>query len=232
MSNLIPKERLTAYQRWELASLGEERPKEDPAQAKLEVEKLALKLVEQAREEARQQGYAAGLEQGLAQGLAQGMAQGLEQGHAEGLEAGRIQAAEEAAVLRQIADTFAAEVAHTSETIADDMLDLALDLAKAMLKTALKVRPELVLPIVGEAIRYLPNVQQPALLALNPEDAPIVRHHLGDELDKSGWRIAEDPNTERGGCRVETPSNQIDAAPAIRWQRIAEALGKQTGWLE
>lgn len=224
MSNIIPKERLSAYQRWELASLGEEpKPKEDPAQARLEAEMQARQLA-QMREEARQQGYAAGLEQGHAEGF--------EAGRAEGFEASRAKVEHEAAVLREVANAFSAEVAQASATTADEMLDLALDLAKAMLKTALKVRPELVLPVVGEAIRYLPSLQQPALLVLNPEDAPIVRHHLEDELDKSGWRIAEDPNMERGGCRVETPSNQIDAAASVRWQRLAEALGKQTGWLE
>lgn len=225
MSNIIPKERLSAYQRWELASLGEEQKqtKEDPVQARLEAEMLARQL-EQMREEARQQGYAAGLEQG--------QIAGFETGRAEGLEAGRTKVEHEAAVLREVVHAFSAEVAQASETTADEMLDLALDLAKAMLKTALKIRPELVLPVVGEAIRYLPSLQQPALLVLHPEDAPIVRHHLGDELDKSGWRIAEDPNMERGGCRVETPSNQIDAAASVRWQRLTEALGKQTGWLE
>ena len=59
------------------------------------------------------------------------------------------------------------------------MLDLALDLAKAMLKTALAVRPELVLPIVAEAIHYLPALQQPALLFLHPDDALLVKNAHG-----------------------------------------------------
>lgn len=211
LSNVIPKEKLTAYQRWEMASFGDERPKQDAASAKLEAERL-----EQMREEARREGYAAG----------------YEQGRAGGLDAGRAQAMQEIALLRQIADSFGSEVGQASEIVADELLDLALDLSKAMLKTALKARPELILPIVGEAIRYLPSLQQPALLVLHPEDAVIVRHHMGDELEKGNWRIAEEPHMERGGCRVETASNQIDAAPSVRWQRIADALGKQSGWLE
>ena len=211
MSNVIPKEKLTAYQRWEMASFGDERPRQDAASAKLEAERL-----EQMREEACRQGYAAG----------------YEQGQAEGLDAGRAQAVHEIALLRQIADSFGSEVSQASEIVADELLDLALDLSKAMLKTSLKVRPELIVPIVGEAIRYLPSLQQPALLVLHPDDAAIVRQHMGDELEKGNWRIAEEPHMERGGCRVETASNQIDAAPSVRWQRIADALGKQSGWLE
>lgn len=215
MSNVIPKEKLTAYQRWEMASFGDERPKEVAANAKLEAERL-----EQLREEARRQGHA------------EGYATGYEQGRTEGLGTGRAQAQQELDLLRQIAESFGTEVSQASETVAVELLDLALDLSKAMLKTALKVRPELVLPIVAEAVRYLPGLQQPALLALHPEDAVIVRQHMGDELDKGNWRIVEEPQMERGGCRVETASNQIDAAPSVRWQRIAEAFGKHGNWME
>ncbi len=216
-SNVIPKEHLTAYQRWELASFGDERPSQQTsaAAAQQAAQQAAEQLV-QEREQARQQGHA----------------EGFNQGYAEGLAAGRAEAAQETMRVAQIAQAFEAELTRVNDTVADDMLNLALDLAKAMLKTALKVRPELVLPVVSEAIRYLPSVQQPALLVLHPQDAAIVRNHIKDELDKSGWRIAEDLQIERGGCRVETASNQVDASLPVRWQRIADALGKQTDWFE
>lgn len=216
-SNVIPKEHLTAYQRWELASFGDDRPsQQNTAAAQQRAAQEAAEQADRMREEARQQGHA----------------DGFNQGYAEGLAAGRADAAREATRIREVADAFNAELAHAHDNVADDMLNLALDLAKGMLKTALKVRPELVLPIVSEAIRYLPSVQQPALLVLHPQDAAIVRNHMKDELDKTGWRITEDLQMERGGCRVETASNQVDASLPVRWQRIADALGKQTDWLE
>jgi flagellar assembly protein FliH len=217
MSNVIPKEKMSAYQRWEMASFGDDRPSVQNAAtaARQTTEQLA-----QLREEATRQGYAAGLEQGRADGFAQG------------IEAGRAAGAQDMMHMRQIAETFGAEVAHANEVIANDVLDLALDLSKAMLKTALAVRPELVLPIVSEAIRYLPTLQQPALLFLNPEDAALVRARMDEELTKAGWRMAEDAHLERGGCRVETASNQIDASASTRWQRIAGALGKESDWLK
>jgi flagellar assembly protein FliH len=217
MSNAIPKEKMSAYQRWEMASFGDDRPS---AQAAAAATKQTSEQLAQLREEAMRQGYAAGLEQGRADGFAQG------------LDAGRAAGAQDISHLRQIAESFGAEVAHANDLIANDMLDLALDLSKAMLKTALAVRPELVLPVVSEAIRYLPTLQQPALLFLNPEDAALVRARMEEELTKAGWRVAEDPHLERGGCRVETASNQIDASAATRWQRIAAALGKETEWLK
>ena len=216
-SNVIPKEHLTAYQRWELASFGEEpRVQQNQNQTPAAIQQQAAEELARLREEARQQGHA----------------EGFNQGHAEGLQAGRAEAARETTRIRQVAAAFESELTQVSEAVADDMLNLALDLAKAMLKTALRARPELVQPIISEAIRYLPSVQHPALLVLHPQDAAIVRNHMKDELEKAGWRIAEDLQIERGGCRVETASNQIDATLPVRWQRIADALGKQTDWLE
>lgn len=213
-STTLPKEQQSAYQRWELASFGDERP--SAQQPSAETTKRTAELLAKQREEARQQGYA----------------EGLEQGRAAGQEQARAEGKKEAARLKALAEVFSEELARANDTVADDMLNLSLDLAKAMLKTALKVRPELVLPVVGEAIRYLPSVQQPALLVLNPQDAALVRSYMGDELSQAGWRVTEEVQMARGGCRIETASNQIDATPAVRWQRIADALGKQQDWLE
>lgn len=223
-SSRIPKEQLTAYQRWELASFDEPSP----------AEKAAVQLAEQAQratEEARRVGHAAGMEEGRAAGFEQGKTQGYDQGYAEGLAKGRAQAAQERERLLQVAQLFGDEIAQANERIASDILDLALDLAKAMLKNALNVRPELVIPVIGEAVRYLPSLQQPALLYLHPEDARLAATLMGDELTKAGWRIVEDGAMERGGCRVDTASNQIDATAQTRWQRIAAALGKESDWL-
>jgi flagellar assembly protein FliH len=216
-SHVIPKEKLSAYERWEMASFGDDRPSAQH-QSRSQAERAQQQAADLAKlsEEARQQGHA----------------EGFEQGRKAGLEAGRADAAHEIARLREMSQNFVTEIARVDETVADEMLNLALDLSKAMLKTALKIRPELVLPVISEAIRYLPSVQQPALLVLNPQDAEIVRAHMADELDKAGWRVTEDVRMERGGCRVETASNQIDAAIDARWQRIAEALGRQSDWLE
>lgn len=212
MSNTIPKEKQTAYQRWEMASFGDTRPSSAARQTQ-----TVAGLAEQigaAREEARQAGYAAGLAEGRAQGL----------------QEGRAQAMQEKMRMQQVAAAFATEIANANELMAENLLDLALDLAKAMLKTALQVKPELILPIVDEAIHYLPSVQQPALLYLHPEDAALVKSMMGDELAVAGWRVVEE-QMQRGGCRVETASNQIDASMETRWQRLVSALGKNADWL-
>lgn len=223
MSNALPKEKQSAYQRWELASFDPAEPaptglSENPESAK----ELSENLIA-TQEKAREDGYSVG--------LAEGRKAGIEEGRKTGLKEGRAQAEKEVQTLRNLVLSFQAEIGKADELIAQDILDLTLDIAKSMLHSALRVQPEIILPIISEAVRYLPSVQQPAKLLLNPADAPVVIQHMGDELVKAGWRISEDAHIERGGCRVETASNQIDATPSTRWQRINSALGKDTDWL-
>ncbi|SFG57261.1 flagellar assembly protein FliH [Duganella sp. CF458] len=250
MSN-IPKEKQTAYQRWELQSFGDSRPsmvaqrerEEAEVRAALAAEAAAQAEVEQAeyaaeqapapapdypsdeelaaiREEARQQGYDAGFKTGHDDGAAQA------------LDEARAATAQALAPVREIADNFSAALREADQAISNEVLELALHLAKGMIKTALRVKPELILPIVREAIEYLPVLQQPALLILNPDDAAVVRDGIAEELDKGGWRVIDDPTVERGGCKVDTASNQIDATVASRWQRLSLALGKDIDWID
>lgn len=204
-----------------MASFGDDRPSQVKHDPDIAIAAVAASIAEQeeriahAREEGRAQGHAAG----------------FAEGRSAGIDQGRAQVAHEKLLLQQIAEAFGSEVAQANEVIAQDLLDLALDLSKAMLKTALAARPELLLPVVSEAIGYLPTLQQPALLFLNPDDALLVRQQMGDELVKSGWRITEDLHMERGGCRIETASNQIDASTSTRWQRLAASLGRELDWL-
>ena len=211
-----PKELQSAYQRWEMNSFGDERPSV-VAQRPPPPEPPNMDLIAGMQEEARLIGYD----------------EGHAAGYADGLAIGRAEAATELAHLQSIAATFSTALAEADETIASDMLELALQLARGMLRTALEVKPELIIPLVREAIGYLPVLQQPAILQLNPLDAAIVRGAMGEELDKGGWRVAEDDTIARGGCKIDTASNQIDAQAPARWARLAGALGKNNvEWLE
>lgn len=245
------KEQQTAFQRWEMTSFGDERPssiaqreaeqrERDAENARLEAEQRVqdalqaqqeqmamgppppppityptVEELEQIREDARKEGYD----------------EGHAAGHADALAAGLERTKEELQQVRALADSFSEALHGADQLIANEVLDLALQLAKGMLKNALQVKPELILPIVRDAIEYLPVLQQPALLVLHPDDAATVRAGIGEELDKGGWRVVEDPSVGRGGCKVDTASNQIDATAAARWQRLSHALGKEVDWL-
>jgi flagellar assembly protein FliH len=234
----VPKEQQTAYQRWEMTSFGDERPSVVAARKAAEqvepeplFEEVTLPAFNYPTEEELSAIRESARESGHEEGYSAGHAEGYAAAHAEALAQGQAASKAELESLRAIAAEFGDALARADELIANEILELALHLAKGMLKTALPVRPELILPVVREAIEYLPVVQQPALLMLNPADAQVVREGIGEELDKGGWRVVEDPQVERGGCKIDTASNQIDAQTSSRWQRLSHALGKDIDWL-
>ncbi len=247
----FPKDAQPAFQRWELKSFGDERPstlaqrqrEEAEARARAEEAAAAEAAARQAeyerelsippapvgpseeelaaiREEARQQGYQEGYEQGHRAGE--------EEAFRESEEA----TARALAPLADLATHFAEALRDADNLIANDVLDLALHLSRNMLKQAIPAKPELIVPIVREAIDYLPSLSQPAVLFLHPDDAVIVRAAIGEELGKTGWTINTDAAIERGGCRIDTASNQIDAQVQARWARLTHAVGKNLDWLD
>ncbi|BAN35058.1 flagellar assembly protein FliH/type III secretion system HrpE [Sulfuricella denitrificans skB26] len=199
-SNIIPKEQLSAYQRWELNSLD--------GSARTTVPLPTAEEVENIQQQAYQEGFAAGYQEGK----------------------GKVDA--ELARLAQLMSALGGALNQFDETLTQNLLSLALDVAKQMLREALRVRPELVLPVIREAVSGLPQANQHPHLKLHPDDAALVRSLMADELSHFHWKLIEDSRVERGGCRVETTNSEIDATMENRWERILVALGREGAWLE
>jgi flagellar assembly protein FliH len=207
-SVLIPKEELTAFQRWELASF--DQPGRTGGQGKIELATVAE--LEQIRQQAYDEGYAQGQEAGYAAGAQQVRA-----------EIGQIHAA-----MQQLHT----ELNQFDTQLAQSLLDLALEVARKMTAETLQAKPEVILGIVSEAIGSLPHFNQHAHLVLHPEDAELVRKHMGDQLSHSGWKLMNDNRIARGGCRVETAHTRVDATVEARWKRIVESIGEDKSWLD
>lgn len=196
MSIDTPKEKLTAYQRWELNVFDDPRAIKAPTADQLQ----------RIQQEAYQEGFAAGMKDG------------------------REQAALRAAQMQSLMQGLQHSLFTFEEVMAQEIMDLALDVARQMVRSALQIEPSLVLAVVREAIDSLPQAHQNPTLTLHPEDAVLVREMLAHEYKSDHWRIAEDAQIERGGCRVEIATTEIDANLEGRWQRIVEALGSNAPW--
>lgn len=219
MSNMAtPKEQQTAYQRWEMASFPQSNLKDtgNYNHSKRKETSAPNNKVGEIFESVRKEAFAKGMQEGFAVGIAKAKEVALD----------------DKKHLSELTAAFANALEMADEKIEESILMLALDIAKAMLKTKLKVDPEAILPVVKDAMHYLPYVQKPARIFVHHEDARILRDQLGDELSEQVWLIQEDNNIERGGCLVETGANQIDATNAMRWKRISEALAQTNDWLE
>lgn len=201
---VTPKEHLTAYQRWELPAFDMVKEADAPPTIDLPTAAQLEDIHLQAHEEGYQAGYAEGMKQA-------------------GIEAQRI---------TNMLEGLNKELQQVDQRIAQDLLNLALEIAKQMLQQALKIKPELLLNVVRAAINELPYFNQHAHLVLHTDDAELLRTSMGEQLLHSGWKIFEDNQIERGGCRVETAHSQIDATLPKRWQRVVASIGQDNAWLE
>ncbi len=177
-----------------------------------------------------------GYEAGLVEGLEAGHTEGYEAGHAEGREAGYSKGYEEAVAkaepLVPLFSSFASAVEEFRQEISTDVVALALDVAKQMLREALLAKPKLLIPVIKSAMDGLPQGAELPQIHLHPLDAALVQDLLKAELAQGAWKIVEDQRIERGGCRIESTTAEIDATMPSRWQRIAAALGQNHTWLE
>ena len=234
-SQYIPKEQLTAYERWEMAAFDEAermtiamRQAEAGHAAAVQQSNPPLAAVAATPSPLDEAELAALRQQARDAGHAEGFEAGRTEGYADGAAMAKAEAAHMAALARDF--TLSIEASETG--LADAVLQLSLDLAAQMICTSLQVRRELVLPVVREAIAALANPHGHPSLLIHPDDAGIVREHLGDTLAHSSWRILEDAQIPRGGCRVENGGAEIDATLVTRWRRVIETLGQQTDWID
>ncbi|MDP1672192.1 MAG: FliH/SctL family protein [Burkholderiales bacterium] len=204
-STVIPREKLSAYQRWELNSFdgaGSTREMRSPATAA-------------APDPATQrEAYEAGYREGLAAAKA---------------DVARATAAQTAR-LNDIINNLNRNLAQLDVQVADGVLDFGLTLARRMVGDALEQHPELVTSVVREGLQLLGQARAPARLLLHPDDARLVREQLGDQCSLSGWTIAEDAGITAGGCRLESAGGELDATVEIRWKRLLAAFGRDGKW--
>ena len=226
MTGFIPKENLTAYQRWEVAAFDEAeqvaereakassamRSDDNPSEIADQAEQDPVVLptasdIERMHIEAHQQGYAAG--------------------RVEGLASVRDDITRVDALLTNLQKS----IAELDQQVADQLLATALEIASQVLRQSLRVKPELLLPVVKEAVAILhPHTGHPALF-VHPDDATLIRTHLGDQLAHNNWRIIEDATLSAGGCRAELGASEVDATLETRWRRVIESIGISKEWL-
>lgn len=248
-ATVIPKDKLKSCQLWQWNTLdrsGAEgasaHRQQDTAEAETQAdhssdgstakneEQLAATeeeiaaLFQQAREDGQKQGYEEGLSNGYQEGYSKGYQEGRQQAGSE--------IKEELAHIGRVFGNLDDQLHDLDQQVAQNLLTLAIDLARKMTKEAIAVRPEMILPIVQDAVRQLPGVMRPLRLVLHPDDAGIVRQHLGEQLLQDSWEIFEDTQIAQGGCRIEAGGSEMDASVETRWRRILAAIGQNSDWIE
>jgi flagellar assembly protein FliH len=228
MSRIIPKEQLTAYQRWELGSVDplHERVAAPTAVSPATEDETILSVpmptaedLERIQQEAWQEGHALG--------YGDGRKAGYEAGYQEGKKAGEVHAQR----LRQLAAALQVETLRQDEAIAREVMELGLNVAQQMMRATIKAHPESILVVIREALLSLPTLSGHHRVVVNPADVDIVREWLTKEHGHLSWKVVEDDQISQGGFRFESAHSEVDATMETRWREIAACLGTDTTWM-
>ena len=205
-SGLIDSGSLSAFERWELPAMGEERSAVEEVEVE-EVQPLTAEQLEEIQQQARSEGF--------------------EQGRHEGLQAARSEVDATLHRMEQIIHAMAEPLEAVDEQVEGELLQLAIGIARQIIRRELQADPEQVVGVVRAALAALPSSARKVSIQLHPEDAAIVREQLlpSDEAEQP-WKLSDDPTLSRGGCIVSSESSRIDASVEKRLNSVlAELMG-------
>lgn len=249
MSGIIPKEELASFQRWQADAFdGSKAPSDSalpagtasspqmgkagkPAHApKPAAEPVAeqspapapaiplptAEEIEAIHENARKEGYEAGLEAGR---------KAAEEEARASEEKARAAQKAEIAKIHALTASLDKALSEVDQALAEQLLDLSLEVAHQVIRGALNVRPELLIPLIREAMQSLPIHHGNVALHLHPEDASLIQDSLKELSAQGGLHVAPDSTLKRGGCLLKAGHSQVDATIETRWRRVLEAIG-------
>lgn len=225
VTKVIPKEQLTAYQRWELAAFDEETSGNPASHTHARApageegsDKLVLPTaeeVERLHQEAWQEGYNLG----------------IEEGRKAGFEAGRASAEAHARNLGALSEALEGSRLRQDELLAKEILALALSVAQQIVRRTFGIKPELLLDGIKEALLSLPALNGHHKIVTHPDHVDMVRDWLAHEHGHLSWKVSADEQMERGSFRFESSYSELDGSLRTRWQEITECLGIDETWL-
>jgi len=236
-SELIRAKDLGIFDRWALPSFdapGEEpeaaeASAEEPTPAPVEAEPedsgqveeiaiedvkpLTLDELEAIRQDAYNEGFAAG--------------------EKDGFHAGQIKARQEAdAALAVKVGSLEKLMAQLLDPIAEQdqqmevaMVRLVSHMVREVIQRELNTDSSQIRQVLREALKLLPMGAQNVRIQVNPQDFDTIKALR--ERHEESWRILEDDSLLPGGCRIESEHSQIDASVETRMAQALKQLFEQ-----
>jgi flagellar assembly protein FliH len=100
------------------------------------------------------------------------------------------------------------------------------------LRQELSVNPNVLQPVVREALGLLVGDSKGSKVRLNPIDLDVLQDTLAAEFATLSLTLLPDPTIERGGCLVEAAGTIVDGTLQKRWTRAVANLGLDLSWDE
>ncbi|SFP58491.1 flagellar assembly protein FliH [Pseudomonas sp. NFPP28] len=223
-SDLIRARDVGGFDIWSLPSFDPHVPEPEPEPVEEpplemeevpldEVQPLTLEELEAIRQEAYNEGFAAGEKDGFRSTTLK-----VRQEAEEALSL-------KLASLERLMGTLFDPIAEQDSQIEKAMVDLVQHIARQVIQRELALDSSHIESVMREALKLLPLGVGNVRLYINPQDFEQVKALR--ERHEETWRIVEDASLQPGGCRVETEHSRIDATVETRISQIMAKLFDQ-----
>lgn len=152
--------------------------------------------------------------------------EGYEQGLKRAQEESASQRQRDELALRHLLEGLSRPFEDLNDEVSQEIAALALKIGASLAGRELAADPNLLLPIVTEAIAALPSHARQVTVTLHPDDVSLVRERL--QVDIEQVEFSADPRLTRGDCVVQSEASTVDAGLAARIERLCQALPEFT----
>ena len=219
-SRFIPREEIDDVAAWHFSAIGgvtEPAPLETP-RGPDPVEVFDTQALEEAREQAFAEGYALGHETG-AKEVREALAATTQP-----------QNDDMAARMTSVLSNMTEGLLDREQDIARQLLGLACEIARQVVRQEIKTSPDLLRPLIGEALEMIVDDGLPATVRMNPDDLARMHDSLTKTLGETAPDFVGDAQIAQGGCVVHSPSTSVDVTLEKRWARAVGNLGLNIPW--
>jgi flagellar assembly protein FliH len=219
-TRFIPGDEIDAVSRWSFADV-------DAAAMLLEEQSRERELNEQidaVRQQFHAEGYADGFKQGRAQTLLEAQKQISDYIAQQGRDA--------AQQLASLIESAQAQLEGAEQLAGQAVLELACEMARQVLRHEISSNPNVLLPVIREALGMLFSDSKAVQIKLNPLDLDVLQDILREEYPNLPLTLQPDAAIARGACLVESAGTVIDGRLEKRWARAIGRLGQNLPWEE
>lgn len=143
-------------------------------------------------------------------------------GYEEGLAAGKTEAAARIARLEALAAAFTHPFQALEREVEGEIVALAVRLASHLVRREIEHDPAILHAAVADCLGALAAGVRDVTLYFHPDDAVLVRGHLQTGAEQR-FKVAVDPELQRGDLRVVSGSSLVDGTLAARCAEIIAA---------
>ena len=219
-----------SWQRWQPENLLENvTPVSPEAQQATAAADPASDLLFQAelarlRQQAEQEGYAAGelrgREQGQALGYQQGFSEGEKAGLAQGIADAGAQQQQLVSRFSSLINEFQAALDSLDSVIPARLVQLSLNAVRSLFGKQIVCDTSVLLQKIEHMLHENLQFTNHIVLSVSEEDFPLVQQQLGEILAGHHWTLRADEGMAPGGCRVTSDEGELDATLSTQWQRL------------